>query len=64
MARDFFSIRSEAQAGQTVSGLLMNDSPIMINLFVTDRLGYDIDRDRTGGCSIRAAPGGVGRPVR
>ena len=24
----------------------------MINLFVTDALGYDIDRDRTGGCSI------------
>ncbi len=23
-----------------------------INLFVTDSLGYDIDRDRTGGCSI------------
>ena len=23
-----------------------------INLFVTDTLGYDIDRDRTGGCSI------------
>jgi len=24
----------------------------VINLFVTDTLGYDIDRDRTGGCSI------------
>ena len=24
----------------------------MINLFVTASLGYDIDRDRTGGCSI------------
>lgn len=23
-----------------------------INLFVTDALGYDIDRDRTGGCSM------------
>jgi hypothetical protein len=23
-----------------------------INLFVTDTLGYDIDRDRTGGCSV------------
>jgi len=23
-----------------------------INLFVTDTLGYDIDRDRTGGCSM------------
>jgi hypothetical protein len=28
-----------------------------INLFVTDTLGYDIDRDRTGGCSMgRARP--------
>jgi hypothetical protein len=26
-----------------------------INLFVTDTLGYDIDRDRTGGCSTAAA---------
>jgi hypothetical protein len=26
--------------------------PKTINLFVTDTLGYDIDRDRTGGCSI------------
>src|SRR6266496_5023654 len=25
--------------------------PKTINLFVTDTLGYDIDRDRTGGCS-------------
>jgi hypothetical protein len=27
-----------------------------INLFVTDTLGYDIDRDRTGGCSIGPRP--------
>jgi hypothetical protein len=27
-------------------------TPGMINLFVTDSLGYDIDKDRTGGCSI------------
>jgi len=27
-------------------------APKMINLFVTDALGYDIDRDRTGGQSI------------
>lgn len=27
-----------------------------INVFVTDRLGYDIDRDRTGGCSLGPAP--------
>lgn len=27
-----------------------------INLFVTDSLGYDIDRDRTGGCSIGPRP--------
>jgi len=27
-------------------------SPAMLNLFVTDTLGYDIDKDRTGGCSI------------
>ena len=27
-----------------------------INLFVTDNLGYDIDRDRTGGCSIGPGP--------
>ena len=26
-------------------------APTMINLFVTDTLGYDIDRDRTGGSS-------------
>ncbi len=29
-----------------------------INLFVTDTLGYDIDRDRTGGCSIGPLPRG------
>jgi hypothetical protein len=29
-----------------------------INLFVTDSLGYDIDRDRTGGCSIGPVPPG------
>jgi hypothetical protein len=28
----------------------------MINVFVTDTLGYDIDRDRTGGCSIGPRP--------
>lgn len=28
----------------------------MINLFVTDTLGYDIDRDRTGGCSMGTRP--------
>jgi hypothetical protein len=27
-----------------------------INLFVTDTLGYDIDKDRTGGCSIGPHP--------
>ena len=27
-----------------------------INLFVTDTLGYDIDRDRTGGCSLGPIP--------
>ena len=27
-----------------------------INLFVTDTLGYDIDRDRTGGCSMGPRP--------
>ena len=27
-----------------------------INLFVTDALGYDIDRDRTGGCSMGPGP--------
>src|SRR6185369_15667086 len=27
-----------------------------INLFVTDSLGYDIDRDRTGGCSMGPHP--------
>jgi len=31
-------------------------APKMINLFVTDALGYDIDRDRTGGCSIGPRP--------
>ena len=30
----------------------------MINLFVTDTLGYDIDRDRTGGSSIGPRPRG------
>jgi hypothetical protein len=30
----------------------------MINLFVTESLGYDIDRDRTGGCSIGPRPPG------
>jgi hypothetical protein len=37
----------------------------MINLFVTSTLGYDIDKDRTGGCSIgpRARrPGFAGDP--
>jgi hypothetical protein len=29
-----------------------------INLFVTDSLGYDIDVDRTGGCSIGPRPRG------
>jgi hypothetical protein len=33
-------------------------APKMINLFVTDTLGYDMDRDRTGGCSV-----GPRRPV-
>lgn len=28
----------------------------MINLFVTESLGYDIDRDRTGGCSMGPRP--------
>ncbi len=28
----------------------------MINLFVTSTLGYDIDKDRTGGCSIGPRP--------
>jgi hypothetical protein len=27
-----------------------------LNLFVTDTLGYDIDKDRTGGCSIGPRP--------
>ena len=27
-----------------------------INLFVTESLGYDIDKDRTGGCSIGPRP--------
>ncbi len=31
-------------------------SATMINLFVTDSLGYDIDRDRTGGCSEGPRP--------
>ena len=31
-------------------------APGTINLFVTDTLGYDIDRDRTGGCSIGPRP--------
>jgi hypothetical protein len=30
--------------------------PKMINLFVTSTLGYDIDKDRTGGCSIGPRP--------
>jgi len=30
--------------------------PKMINVFVTDTLGYDIDRDRTGGCSVGPRP--------
>ena len=30
----------------------------MINLFVTDTLGYDIDRDRTGGCLMGPLPPG------
>jgi hypothetical protein len=30
----------------------------MINVFVTDSLGYDIDRDRTGGCSMGPRPRG------
>ena len=30
----------------------------MINLFVTDSLGYDIDRDRTGGSSMGPRPRG------
>jgi hypothetical protein len=30
----------------------------VINLFVTDTLAYDIDRDRTGGCSIGPTAGG------
>lgn len=33
-------------------------TPKMINLFVTDSLGYDIDRDRTGGCSVGPRPRG------
>lgn len=28
----------------------------VINVFVTDALGYDIDRDRTGGCSMGPVP--------
>jgi hypothetical protein len=30
----------------------------VINLFVTDTLAYDIDRDRTGGCSVGPTAGG------
>jgi hypothetical protein len=30
--------------------------PKMIKVFVTDTLGYDIDRDRTGACSIGPRP--------
>lgn len=40
-------------------------APRMINLFVTDSLAYDIDRDRTGGCSIgplARRPGSAGDP--
>ena len=33
-------------------------APRMINLFVTYTLGLDIDRDRTGGCSIGPRPRG------
>lgn len=33
-------------------------APKMINLFVTDALGYDIDRDRTGGSSTGPRPRG------
>lgn len=33
-----------------------------INLFVTDALGYDIDRDRTGGCSMGPRPRRPGVP--
>jgi hypothetical protein len=29
-----------------------------INLFLTDTLGYDIDRDRTGGCAVGPHPRG------
>ena len=35
-------------------------APRAINLFVTDSLGYDIDRDHTGGCSIGPRPPGRG----
>lgn len=31
-------------------------APKTINLFVTDTLAYDVDRDRTGGCSIGPRP--------
>jgi hypothetical protein len=34
--------------------------PGMINLFVTDTLGYDIDRDRTGGASAGPRPQSAG----
>jgi len=30
--------------------------PKMINVFVTDTLGYDVDRNRTGGCSAGPHP--------
>jgi hypothetical protein len=33
-------------------------APRVINLFVTDTLAYDIDRDRSGGCSIGPRPRG------
>jgi hypothetical protein len=33
-------------------------APAAINLFVTSTLGYDIDRDRTGGCSMGPRPPG------
>jgi hypothetical protein len=34
----------------------------VINLFVTEKLAYDIDRDRTGGCSVGARPRTAGAP--
>jgi hypothetical protein len=33
-----------------------------INLFVTEALAYDIDRDRTGGCSVGPSPRRTGSP--